>query len=54
MSKMASCRLIFFPCVCFASICASTTAKSYMLDYMRTAANFIIEGRRLCTVGIDI
>jgi len=41
----ASCRLIFLPCVCFASIYASTAAKSYILNYMWTAANFIIEGR---------
>ena len=40
----ALCRVIFLPCVCFASIYASTTAKSYILNYMRTAANFIIEG----------
>jgi len=25
--------------------------KSYILNYMWTAANFIIEGRRLCTVA---
>ena len=50
-------RLIFLPCVCFASIYASMAAKSYILNYMWTAANFIIEGRmrphgrRLCTVA---
>jgi len=38
-----SCRLIFLPCICFASRCASTAAKSYILNYMWTAANFIIE-----------
>jgi len=54
----ASGRPIFLPCVCFASIYASTVAKSYTLDYMWTAANFIIEGRmrpygrKLCTVGL--
>jgi len=54
----ASCRLIFLPYVCFASIHASTAAKSYILNYMWTAANFIIEGRmrpygrRLCTVAV--
>ena len=46
-------RLIRLPCVCFASIYASTAAKSYILNYMWTAANFIIEGRRLCTVGLE-
>jgi len=51
----AWCRLIFLPCVCFASIYASTAAKCYILNYMWTVANFIIEGRvpygrRLCTV----
>jgi len=46
-------RLIFLPCVCFASIDAATAAKSYILNYMWTAANFIIEGRRLGTVGLD-
>jgi len=30
----ASCRLIFLSCVCFASIYASTAAKSYILNYM--------------------
>ena len=51
----ASRRLIFLP-FCFASMYASTAAKSYILSYMWTAANFIIEGRmrrygcRLCTV----
>jgi len=55
----ASCWLIFLLCVCFASIYASTAAKSYILDYMRTAANFIIEGRmgpygrRLCIVVVE-
>jgi len=34
-----------FPCVCFASIYTSTAAKSYILNYMWTAANFVIEGR---------
>jgi len=54
-----SCRLIFLPCTCFASIYASTAAKSYILIYMWTAANFIIEGRmrpyggRLCTVVLQ-
>jgi len=48
----ASYRLIFLPCVCFASICASTAAKSHILNHMWTAANFIIEGRRLSTVGL--
>jgi len=54
----ASCPLIFLPYVWFASIYASTAAKSYILNYMWTAANFIIEGRmrlhgrRLCTVGL--
>jgi len=48
----ASCQLIFLPCVCLASIYVSTAAKSYLLNYMWTAANFIIEGRRLCTVGL--
>ena len=55
----ASCRLILFlPCVCFASIHASTAAKSYILNCVWTAANFIIEGRmwpcdrRLCTVAL--
>jgi len=38
--------LIFLPCVYFASIYASTAAKSYILNYMWVAANFIIEGRR--------
>ena len=42
----ASCRLIFLPCVCFASIYASTAAKSYILNWVWTAANFIIEVRR--------
>jgi len=30
--------------------------KSYILNYMWTAANFIIEGhgRRLCTVGLGV
>ena len=38
----ASCRLILFlPCVCFASIYASTAAKSYILNCVWTAANFI-------------
>jgi len=32
-------------CVCFASIHASTAAKSYILNFMWTAANFIVEGR---------
>jgi len=46
----ASC-LIFWPCVCFASIYASTAAKSYILNYMWTVANFInYRSRRLCTV----
>jgi len=27
-------------------------AKPYISNYMRTAANFIIEGRRLCTVAL--
>jgi len=49
----APCRLIFLPCVCSASVHAITAAKSYLLNYMWTAANFIIEGRRLCTVGLD-
>jgi len=31
----------------------STAAKSYILNYMWTAANFIIDGRRLCTVALD-
>ena len=48
----SSCRLIFLRCVCFASIYASTAAKSYILNYMWTAANFIIEGRMSCTVGL--
>jgi len=39
--------------VCFASIYASTAAKSYILNYMWTAANFIIEGRGLCTVELQ-
>jgi len=30
----------------------STAAKSYILNYMWTAANFIIESRRLCTVAV--
>jgi len=30
----SSCRLMFSPCVCFASICANTAAKSYILNYM--------------------
>jgi len=53
-----SCRLIFLLCVCFASIYASTTTKSYILNYMWMAANFIIAGRMrlygrtLCTVGL--
>jgi len=46
-------RLIFLPCVCFASIHASTAAKSYILNYMWTVPKFIIEGRRLCTVGLS-
>jgi len=50
----ASCRLIFLPCVCFASIYASTAVKSYILSYMWTAENFIIKGRRLCTVVLNI
>jgi len=37
----ASCQLIFLPCVCFASIYASTAAKSYILNYMWTAAILI-------------
>jgi len=41
----ASCQLIFLPCVCFASICASTAAKTCILNYMRMATNFIVEGR---------
>ena len=41
----ASCRLIFLPCVCFVSIYATTAVKSYILNYMWTAANFTIEGR---------
>ena len=28
--------------------------KSYILNYMWTAANFIIEGRRLCTVELHV
>jgi len=40
----ASCRLIFLPCVCFASIYASTAAKSYVSNHSWTAANFSIEG----------
>jgi len=53
-----SSRRIFLPCVCFASVYASTAAKSYILNYMWTAANFIIEGRmrpycrRLCIVDL--
>jgi len=53
-----SCRLIFLPCVCFASMYARTAAKSYILNYMWTATNFIIEGRmrpcgrRLCTADL--
>jgi len=52
-----SCRLIFLPCVCFASIYASTAARSYIVNYMRIAANFITKGRygcrsRLCTIGL--
>ena len=56
----ASWRLIFLPCVCLATIFASTVSKSYILNYMWTAANFIIEGRtrsydrRLCTVALHI
>ena len=56
----ASCWLIFLLCVCFASIYVSTAAKSYILNHMWTAANFIIEGRmrqydrRLCTVALNI
>jgi len=56
----ASRRLIFLTCVCSASIYATTTAKSYTLNYMWAAANFIIEGRmrpdgrRLCTVALDL
>ena len=38
-------RLIILPCVCFASIYASTAAKSFILNYIWTAANFIVEGR---------
>ena len=43
----------------FSSINANTAAKSHILNYMWTAANFFIEGRmrpygrRLCTVGIE-
>jgi len=43
-----------------ASIYASTAAKSYILNYIWTAANFIIEGRmrpsgrRLCTVVLTL
>jgi len=37
-------RLIFLPCVCFASIYASTAAKSYILNCLRTAANSVSEG----------
>jgi len=29
-------------------------AKSYILKYMWTAANFIIEGRRLYTVDLNL
>jgi len=47
-----SCRLIFLPCLYFASIYASTAAKSYILNYMWMAANFIIEGHWLCTIGL--
>ena len=49
----------FLPCVCFASMYASTAAKSYVSNYMWTAANFIIAdrmrpcGRRLCTVALS-
>jgi len=46
------CPLIFLPCICFVSVYASTAAKSYILNYMWTAANFIIKGRRLCTDGV--
>ena len=38
------CWLIFLPCICFASVCAITAAKSYILNYMWMAANFIMEG----------
>jgi len=44
----------WLPCVCFPSIYASSAAKSYILNYMWTAANFIIEGRRLCTVALNL
>ena len=50
----------FLPCVCFASIYASTAAKSYILNYMWTAVNFVIEGRvrpygrRLCIVVLSL
>jgi len=40
----SSCRLIFLPYVCFASIYASTAAKSYVSNHSWTAANFSIEG----------
>jgi len=42
------------------SIYASTVVRSYILNYMWTAANFIIEsrmwpyGRRLCTVALYV
>jgi len=37
----------------FPSMYASMAAKSYILNYMWTAANFIIKGRRLCTVALQ-
>jgi len=37
----ASCQLIFLPCDYFASIYNSTAVKSYILNYMWTAANSI-------------
>jgi len=44
-SYLAFVFLLFLPCICFAWIYASPADKSYISNYMWTAANFIIEGR---------
>jgi len=46
-------RVDWFSCLTFVLLQYTQHGrKSYILNYMWTAANFIIEGRRLCTVGL--